>query len=237
MLGRSAEPISPAHPPPERLRRLVFPEPIGTPEDIARAAGRLAHELAGDLARAGLAARRLEFTLYLAAGGIERIAVGCARPSRDPAHLCAAGFGADVVTLAATATERLAAEQVDFQRLAPVGEGAAALDRGPGLSLLIDRLGHSNLLRAAPCESHLPERAVRVVVPLSPLQGGGWDKGPERLAPEWWRPASTGGRTRDYYRLEDEAGARFWIYRDGLYTPPAGEPDEAPRWYLHEFFA
>ena len=203
VLGRSGEPISPARPPPERLRRLVFPEPIGTPEDIARAAGRLAHELAGDLARAGLGARRLEFTLYLAAGDFARIVVGCARPSRDPAHLrrlleersggLAAGFGADVVTLAATATERLAAEQVDFHRLAPTGEGVAALDRDPGLGLLIDRLGnrlgHSNLLRAAPRESHLPERAVRVVGPLSPPRGGGWDEGlahPVRLlvAPE-----------------------------------------------------
>ncbi len=293
VMGRRGEAISPLRPPPELLRRLVFPEPIGTPEDIARAAGRLAYDLAEALARAELGARRLEFSLYLAAGGIERITVGCARPSRDPAHLrrlleeraggLAAGFGADVITLAATASERLAARQENFHRLASGPASAAALDRDPELGLLIDRLGNRlgvrNLLRAVPRESHLPERAVRVVAPLSPPQGGGWDEGlagpvrllaapepvevmaevpdgppvrfrwrgrghrvaradgPERLAPEWWRPTGASGRTRDYYRLEDENGTRFWIYRDGLYTPAAGEPDTEPRWYLHGFFA
>jgi len=57
-------------------------------------------------------------------------------------------------------------------------------------------------------------------------------EGPERIAPEWWR---RDGATRDYYRIEDDAGARFWVYRDGLYdTPTPGTP---PRWYLHGLFA
>jgi protein ImuB len=51
--------------------------------------------------------------------------------------------------------------------------------------------------------------------------------GPERIAPEWWRAAS-GGRARDYYRIEDEAGRRYWIYREGLY----GE-DVEPKWFVH----
>lgn len=55
-------------------------------------------------------------------------------------------------------------------------------------------------------------------------------EGPERLAPEWWRGDT--GRIRDYYRVEDEAGRRWWLARDGLY----GEAT-APRWYLHGAFA
>jgi len=56
--------------------------------------------------------------------------------------------------------------------------------------------------------------------------------GPERLAPEWWRDlASAGEATRDYYRIEDEEGRRFWLYRLGLYGAAT-----APRWYLHGFF-
>jgi protein ImuB len=56
--------------------------------------------------------------------------------------------------------------------------------------------------------------------------------GPERLAPEWWRdPAPEDRATRDYYRVEDEAGRRFWLYRLGLYGSGA-----EPRWYLHGFF-
>ena len=59
--------------------------------------------------------------------------------------------------------------------------------------------------------------------------------GPERLAPEWWRgpvtPGSDGQTTRDYYRVEDAQGRRFWLYREGLYGTGA-----APRWFLHGLF-
>ncbi len=55
-------------------------------------------------------------------------------------------------------------------------------------------------------------------------------EGPERIAPEWWRRAAP---TRDYYRIEDSDGGRFWVYRDGLYDVS----DAPPRWYLHGLFA
>ncbi|MGB3809937.1 MAG: DNA polymerase Y family protein [Parvibaculum sp.] len=55
-------------------------------------------------------------------------------------------------------------------------------------------------------------------------------EGPERIAPEWWR--SGHGRTRDYYRVEDVNGRRFWLYRDGLYERDA----EPPHWYIHGMF-
>lgn len=58
-------------------------------------------------------------------------------------------------------------------------------------------------------------------------------EGPERIAPEWWRrlqgPLEP---TRDYYRVEDQEGRRFWLFRSGFY----GE-DPAPRWFLHGVFA
>lgn len=52
--------------------------------------------------------------------------------------------------------------------------------------------------------------------------------GPERIAGEWWREIA---EPRDYYRVEDEDGGRFWLYRAGLYRPHA-----APRWFLHGVF-
>ncbi len=58
-------------------------------------------------------------------------------------------------------------------------------------------------------------------------------EGPERIAPEWWRERST-TRLRDYYRVEDDAGARFWIYRNGLIEDGRGG---MPDWYLHGLFA
>ncbi|MEN5084460.1 DNA polymerase Y family protein [Bosea sp. TWI1241] len=57
-------------------------------------------------------------------------------------------------------------------------------------------------------------------------------EGPERIAPEWWRGEGR-QEVRDYYRLEDEAGQRFWLFRAGLHQE--GAP--APRWYLHGLFA
>ncbi len=62
-------------------------------------------------------------------------------------------------------------------------------------------------------------------------------EGPERIGQEWWRAGVGGtdtgpGKIRDYYRVEDDAGGRFWIYRQGLYD--AG--DETPKWWIHGLF-
>lgn len=60
-------------------------------------------------------------------------------------------------------------------------------------------------------------------------------EGPERLAPEWWalRHTQTSTQTRDYYRVEDTAGHRFWLYRDGLYN----REQDVPRWYVQGLFS
>ena len=53
-------------------------------------------------------------------------------------------------------------------------------------------------------------------------------EGPERIAPEWWRERGT-VRLRDYYRIEDSTGRRYWIYRHGLAGDGRGG---APEWFL-----
>ena len=62
-------------------------------------------------------------------------------------------------------------------------------------------------------------------------------EGPERLSPEWWRPQSgqAPDRTRDYYRVEDEDGRRYWLFREGLYGRE--DPGRSPSWWLHGVFA
>lgn len=67
-------------------------------------------------------------------------------------------------------------------------------------------------------------------------------EGPERIAAEWWRRPGgengpgegTGkaGLTRDYYRVEDMRGRRYWLFRHGLY-----EEKTSPRWFVHGLFA
>jgi protein ImuB len=66
-------------------------------------------------------------------------------------------------------------------------------------------------------------------------------EGPERIAPEWWRACALAPqhrpRTRDYYRLEDDTGAGFWVFREGLFDDEQEEASQPPRWFLHGLFA
>lgn len=69
-------------------------------------------------------------------------------------------------------------------------------------------------------------------------------EGPERLAPEWWRhlraaEGSKPARPRDYYMIEDETGAAYWVFRHGLYGREDDDPEGAapPSWFLHGLFA
>jgi protein ImuB len=72
---------------------------------------------------------------------------------------------------------------------------------------------------------HFKWRRVRRIVARA--------EGPERIAPEWWRNAGGRKQTRDYYRLEDREGRRFWVFREGLYESETA----SPRWFLHGLFA
>ena len=58
-------------------------------------------------------------------------------------------------------------------------------------------------------------------------------QGPERIAPEWWR-APAGTRLRDYYKVEVEAGERYWLFREGILGDGRGG---TPDWFLHGLFA
>lgn len=53
--------------------------------------------------------------------------------------------------------------------------------------------------------------------------------GPERIEQEWW---IEDGLHRDYYAVEDEQGARYWIFRLGYYDQLT-----RPDWFVHGFFA
>lgn len=82
-------------------------------------------------------------------------------------------------------------------------------------------------------EGHLPEGAD-----LMPM-GDAWNASPmatlNRRAGFTPGCGETGspqpGVTRDYYRVEDGEGQRFWLFRHGLFDETA-----SPRWYLHGLF-
>ncbi|MEG3178744.1 DNA polymerase Y family protein [Sphingomonas sp. RB3P16] len=58
--------------------------------------------------------------------------------------------------------------------------------------------------------------------------------GPERIHGEWWRREAETWAVRDYYRVEDEAGGRFWVFRRG-----DGTHDDTGdlSWWIHGVFA
>ena len=104
----------------------------------------------------------------------------------------------------------------------------------------------------APAPAHAGERPLRLFEQAEPIEAIAevpdgpplrfrWRRamhevaaieGPERIAPEWWK-SEAGALTRDYFRVEDVNGCRFWLYREGLY----GAQPQRPRWYVQGLFA
>ena len=102
--------------------------------------------------------------------------------------------------------------------------------------------------------TELPDRAPRQFtwrrVPHQVVKA----EGPERISAEWWRQTTDAARrrprTRDYYRLEDDQGRRYWLFREGLYgredieivkeTKDGKEVDREirwePTWWMHGVF-
>ena len=120
-----------------------------------------------------------------------------------------------------------------------------SVQRRPPLDLP-GRAGH------ATWPEHLP-RPVRLLDPPQPVQALAelpdhapvsfiWRRrrhrvrhadGPERIAGEWWRRSGEMFTLRDYFRVEDEDGCRFWLFRRGNATDPAtGDLG----WFLHGLF-
>ena len=57
--------------------------------------------------------------------------------------------------------------------------------------------------------------------------------GPERVFGEWWDRDAELATVRDYFRVEDEAGERYWLYRagDGEHAASGSQG-----WFLHGVF-
>jgi protein ImuB len=53
--------------------------------------------------------------------------------------------------------------------------------------------------------------------------------GPERIFGEWWQAPREVGEIRDYFRVENDRGERYWLFRAG------GNRED--RWYMHGVFA
>jgi len=299
-LGRMPEPLDPVIPPQAIVARQRFAEPIATAEAIEHWLGALVPKLATTLEAEGLGVRALECIADRVDGVPQRIRIGLARPSRDPAHLLRLlkrriedvepGYGIDAIALHVRRAAPLAPEPV-VERL----DEEAAPDLAPLVDTLATRIGLRRLWRMRAVESDVPERmAARGPVLDPPERGGPRDKaddvrqldrggapdpwrpewprparllarperldhvlaelpdqpprrftwrggthrvvradGPERITGEWWRHAAERHAVRDYFRVEDEAGRRFWLFRRG--DGERGVTGDLS-WYLHGVF-
>ena len=145
-LGRVDEPISPRRPVSHHVVRMAFPEPVVDAAAIVAALSRLVPALCRGLDAEGVGARRLTLGLYRVDGTLREITIGTARPSREPEPLqrlflpqletIDAGFGIEVVTLAASMTEPLSALQMVLHAppRSPSPTQAATTDKAQSVS-------------------------------------------------------------------------------------------------------
>jgi len=106
------------------------------------------------------------------------------------------------------------------------GEGAMRRVRGLRPLRLLDRPEEVEVMSTVPDGPPASFRWRRVQRRILRAEG------PERLAPEWWVDGEE-SPPRDYFRIEDTEGQRFWIYRQGLYE----RRTVTPNWFLQGFFA
>ena len=142
-------------------------------------------------------------------------------PQRHESHLPerASGWRPALSSLrGASAAKQSAGAGLDC--LAPLAMTAGRPQR------LLDRPEAIDVIYATP--EGMPRRFVwrRAVHDIARAEG------PERIAPEWWRQPSS-ARLRDYYRVEDAEGRRYWIYREGTIGDGRGG---LPAWFMHGIF-
>jgi len=140
------------------------------------------------------------------------------KPQRRESHLPERACGWVAAVSSSRGAQRRGDPELDC--FAPLAMTAKRPQR------LLDRPEAIAVVYATP--QGLPRRFVwrRAVHDIARVEG------PERIAPEWWRERST-ARLRDYYWVEDQAGRRYWIFREGLIGDGRGG---APQWYLHGLF-
>jgi protein ImuB len=178
-LGRVAEAIAWLHPPVPWTERLTFAEPIGTPEDLARALAALAKLLCARLEAARCGGLSFVATFFRVDTTRPAIAIGTALPVHDPRRVARLlsekleqvdpGFGIEAVVLEATATAPLALSQMALPHAAPTNAIVPDTALADTVDELANRLGPTRLWRAIPHESHVPERSVRHAPPLVPV--------------------------------------------------------------------
>ncbi len=248
LLGHAAEPIEPILIPEIPRARLGFPEPIATPENLARAIKLLCESLCDKCLQRGLGVRQLDLVFARVDGANPSLRIGTASANRDPKHLARLliehletidpGFGIEHMLLTASLTDKLGARQnlSDLCTETSAGELAGLVDA------LANRLGQQKIFRLAPVESDVPERSTKRISPLSRSRNCTW---PENLPrpPRLFTPPQN---IIVVALLPDHAPKHFIWRRRPYRVQRADGPErifgewwknEAERWAVRDYFS
>lgn len=169
--GALAERPVPRVPVSEHYTERRFAEPIVHLDDVRMSAHDLAIRLGLQLEQQGLGAQSFHLFLYRVDHRLLTLSVNAARATRDPDHVSRlfehrserlvaeydAGFGIDMIRLAATSLAPLGSTQLGVFE---TDDGAADLDRL--YDRMTSRLGPLAVVRQKFVDTHIPERAVRL---------------------------------------------------------------------------
>jgi protein ImuB len=192
-LGGRPEALEFIQAPPAYHAQRSFLDPIFAQDIVVAAARKLMERLIPALERDGAGIRALSLDLYRVDGEIERLALGLAAPTRDPAHVARLislkldgltvklekGFGFDCVRLSVLLAEPLSVRQGDLDAACD----QAAMERQASLiDAMRQRLGPQSVRQLKPVESHIPERAEICLRAEGPVPS--WpEPGEDRLRP------------------------------------------------------
>lgn len=241
-LGLSAEPVSPARAPDHFATRLSLPEPIGLEGDILAAIERLLDPLCAKLKARGRGARRVRLECFRVDQASVGAEVALARAAADPDRLrpllamklgeIDAGFGIDAIRIEASLTEPLTPRQQRSRILEP-GGAKSAPPGGSGLDDLIGRMGArvglEAITRLHPADSHIPEKAHKIMAAAWSDPARGWRAAGGTRPLTLWPPEPIGAP-------EDPAlPLRFRWRRRAMQVHGASGPERiAPEWWLDD---
>jgi protein ImuB len=170
-LGHLEERVTPRIPIAERYAERRYAEPIGLIDDVLMTTRDLAIQLSVRLEAEGLGAQSFHLFLYRVDHKVMSLSVNAARATRDAGHITRlfanraerlvgeydAGFGIDMIRLAASSVAEVSAAQIGAFE---TRDGAEDLDRL--YDRMTSRLGPLAVVRSKFVNTHIPERAVKL---------------------------------------------------------------------------
>ncbi len=255
-LGEGDAPISPRKPLPDYIVEKRFADPVATEAVISATLSRLAQMLVAAMAQQGKGARRLEARFFRTDGAVRTIMVDTGQPVTRAEVIDRLFRNDELAALIDRIAARIGGRRVVVHLPQDTHIPERAVMAAPAQHHLT---AATHAVWPARVEGEPPLRPLRLFewpeqikviaqVPDGPPARFVWRRathavvraeGPERVAMEWWRSQGE-TMTRDYFRVEDEAGLRFWLYRDGLYDREIEQEEGKavqPNWFMHGLFA